>query len=86
VPYVGVEENFFDLGGHSLLLTRVQQRLERVLAVRVPLARMFEHPTVGALSRYLAGAPATEDAALREVADRMARRRADRAGRGGEPG
>ncbi|MGA8113630.1 MAG: phosphopantetheine-binding protein, partial [Actinocatenispora sp.] len=80
LPYVGVDENFFDLGGHSLLLARTQRRLESALAVRIPLARMFEYPTVAALARFLAGAavPSTD---LSGVADRMARRRAARGGR-----
>ncbi len=81
VAAVGTDENFFDLGGHSLLLARVQQRLEAELSVRIPLARMFEYPTVAAQARFLAGTPGPAAPDLRRVDDRMARRRAARGGR-----
>jgi amino acid adenylation domain-containing protein len=50
---VGLDESFFDLGGHSLLLARLQRVLHERLDREVPLLALFEHPTVGALARYL---------------------------------
>jgi len=50
---VPVDVRFFDLGGHSLLLGQVRSRLERDLGRRVPLAVLFEHPTVRTLAAYL---------------------------------
>jgi acyl carrier protein len=50
---VGLEESFFDLGGHSLLLARLQGVLYERLGREVPLLALFEHPTVGALAAYL---------------------------------
>lgn len=47
---VGVKHNFFWLGGHSLLVTRVVYELRDVLAVDLPLAVMFQRPTVEALA------------------------------------
>lgn len=76
VAAVGRDETFFDAGGHSLLLARLQQRLERDLGRTVPLHRLLEHPTVRSFSRWLGGA--TTD--LGDVRARMARRRV-RAGR-----
>jgi amino acid adenylation domain-containing protein len=61
---VGVQENFFDLGGHSLLMIEVQARLEQALGRGVPLVDLFRYPTVAALAEALERAvPAPEAAA-----------------------
>jgi len=52
-PEVGIDDNFFDLGGHSLLLVRVQRRLRELLDRDLPLVELFRHPTVGALAGHL---------------------------------
>ena len=59
---VGATENFFDIGGHSLLMARVQQRLSERLGRAVPLVEMFRHPTARALARTLDRSPAPGDA------------------------
>ena len=53
VETVGVEDNFFDLGGHSLLLVRLVQEIQDSLGLEVVLMEMFEHPTVASLARHL---------------------------------
>ena len=50
---VGRHDNFFDLGGHSLLLLRLQERLRASLDREIPLVDLFRHPTVEALARSL---------------------------------
>jgi acyl carrier protein len=50
VDRVGVEANFFLLGGHSLSATQVITRIRDVLHADVPLRRMFETPTVSGLA------------------------------------
>ncbi|MEA2692360.1 MAG: hypothetical protein QOJ16_1747, partial [Acidobacteriota bacterium] len=60
VERVGAEDNFFDLGGHSLLLVDAQARLTARLGREVPLLDLFRHPNVAALARHLHGPSAGE--------------------------
>jgi len=50
---VGLDDNFFDLGGHSLLVTRVQAGLAAVCGRTIPVVEMFRYTTVRALAGYL---------------------------------
>lgn len=50
VPQISAEENFFLLGGHSLLGTQVIAKLRDKFGVELPLRVIFEHPTVAELS------------------------------------
>jgi Phosphopantetheine attachment site len=59
--WVGLYDNFFDLGGHSLLLVQANARIRAVTGQDVPLIEMFNHPTVHALAAYLAQEKARED-------------------------
>ena len=49
----GVKDNFFDLGGHSLLLTQVLYKMEQTLGLKPQMVEMFQYPTIDALSRFL---------------------------------
>ena len=51
---VGVQDNFFDLGGHSLNATQVVSRVRESFKVDMPLRAIFESPTVEALARTIA--------------------------------
>jgi amino acid adenylation domain-containing protein len=53
VDDLGINDNFFDLGGHSLMMTQVHRRLEGILGRGVSILALFKHPTIGALARYL---------------------------------
>ncbi|MFD0381940.1 beta-ketoacyl synthase N-terminal-like domain-containing protein [Streptomyces stramineus] len=51
---MGVEENFFDLGGHSLLLVRATTAVNEELGCELTVVDLFSHPSVKALARHLA--------------------------------
>ncbi|WP_342381518.1 SDR family NAD(P)-dependent oxidoreductase [Myxococcus stipitatus] len=55
---LGIHDNFFDLGGNSLLWLKIVGRLKRELGRDIPLTSVFEAPTVATLAKKLGG-PAT---------------------------
>ncbi|MFO7627937.1 MAG: amino acid adenylation domain-containing protein, partial [Prochlorococcaceae cyanobacterium] len=48
--HIELDDNFFNLGGHSLAAARVAARIEQKLGTRIPIARIFETPTIRALA------------------------------------
>ena len=50
VDAVGAHDNFFDLGGHSLLLARVHELLGDRLGLHLSIVDLFRHPTVSSLA------------------------------------
>ncbi|MBW4636668.1 MAG: SDR family NAD(P)-dependent oxidoreductase [Gloeocapsa sp. UFS-A4-WI-NPMV-4B04] len=50
---VGVRDNFFDLGGDSLLMVQVRSKLQAALNCNISTADLFEYSTISALAEYL---------------------------------
>ncbi|MCP4658975.1 MAG: hypothetical protein GY856_26480, partial [bacterium] len=50
---IGVHDNFFDAGGHSLLMVRLRDRVHERLGCELSLVDLFEYPTIRTLGRHL---------------------------------
>ncbi len=56
VDEVGVDDGFFQLGGHSLKVILLTSRIQRHMGVKVPLQVVFKNSTIRELCRYIRGA------------------------------
>jgi amino acid adenylation domain-containing protein len=76
VDRVGLNENFFDLGAHSLMVAEVHIQLQQLLGRELSLVDLFQFPTVTALANHLNGeeaAPRVSTRAERRLAARQQR-------------
>jgi acyl carrier protein len=69
---VGAEDNFFDLGGHSLLVVKLHRRLRAELSIEVALTDLYRFPTVRSLVARLRSPD--QDQAVEQARDRAAMR------------
>jgi amino acid adenylation domain-containing protein len=77
IESVGLDDNFFEIGGHSMLVARMQERLRAELGREVTIVELFQFPTIAALAAHLD--PAREaDAAAPPVPAEAAERGASR--------
>ncbi len=78
---VGVEDNFFDVGGHSILAVQVLRELEQALGRTIAITDLFRFPTVRSFARHMGAADGSAPTAAQQAVDR-ARARRERLGRG----
>jgi amino acid adenylation domain-containing protein len=74
VEKVGVYDNFFDLGGHSLLMVQVQLKLREVGERAVTMIELFQYPTVDSLAKYMSQSQ-SDPASLQKVHERAAKQK-----------
>lgn len=53
IKEIGIEDDFFDLGGDSLMATTMTLQLQREMDVRIPLVEVFNQPTIKKLAKYI---------------------------------
>jgi polyketide synthase PksJ len=71
----GVTDNFFDLGGHSVLLAQAGNELRQRFGWEVTPLTLLEHPTIASLAQHLDGAVATVEAGSTGGRGRLRQRR-----------
>ncbi len=67
---LGVDDNFFEAGGNSLLMAQMLVRVREVFHRDLAIIELFRHPTVRSLARFLDGEEGGAGAALEKAADR----------------
>lgn len=70
---IGVEDNFFDIGGHSLLVVRMHRKIKDALDKPVSLTDLYRFPTIKSFSDFLNSDGSSE--AVRAGTDRAQRRK-----------
>lgn len=79
---VGIHQSFFELGGQSILLARVQVKLCRTINRDIPVVDLFRYPTISTLAKYLGQGekekPKFEGVAVRAQKRKMSRRKKGR--------
>ncbi|MCP4153522.1 MAG: hypothetical protein GY757_37690, partial [bacterium] len=67
---IGIERNFFQLGGHSLNAVTLVSKLHKEFDIQVPVAAIFDAPTVKELSVYIEGAAKDKYISLQSVEEK----------------
>src|SRR5579875_3216094 len=75
VEAIGIHDNFFDLGGHSLLLAQVCNELQKLFKKDISVLDMFKYPTISSLAKYVSQEQ-TQFPSLQHRYERAERRRA----------
>jgi len=73
VEDVSVEDNFFDLGGHSLLLVQIHRKLRETFGEKVTIVDLFKYTTISLLADFLS--QSDQETAVSERQDREAKLR-----------
>ena len=75
---VGINDNFFHLGGHSLLLVKIQAKLNEIFGKDLSIVELFKYPTIKELAQYLThkiDIEKTEESSSQRIRDRASRQK-----------
>jgi len=73
-PKFGLDDNFFDVGGHSLLMVRLQRMIHDRLKLEVSNLSLFQYPTIRSLAAYCKNSSSGNDLIAAEMMERARRR------------
>lgn len=71
---IGINDNFFDLGGHSLAIIQAQGKIKEAFNKEIDVVDMFKYPTINTFAKYLGNQSGGE--AVKKSADRAEKQRA----------
>ncbi len=74
IEQVGINDSFFDLGGHSLGIVQVQGKIKEVFDKDVNVVDMFKYPTISSLAKFLSDEDSSKQA-IKKSMDRASRQR-----------
>jgi amino acid adenylation domain-containing protein len=72
---IGVHDNFFDLGGHSLLMLQAHGKLKQAFAKEISMIQMFGYPTIETLADFFTRVEEPQPRAFANIHDRVRRKR-----------
>ncbi|HEY3787707.1 MAG TPA: non-ribosomal peptide synthetase, partial [Urbifossiella sp.] len=72
---VGIRDNFFDLGGNSVMIVRIHHRLKQHLGRDFPLIALFQYPTIDTLAQFLHPKDAASEKPQAAILDRATKQR-----------
>lgn len=72
LPKIGVHENFFDIGGNSLLLLQIFKKIEPLLPPHFLIVDLFRYPTIASLSEHLGRQDSAQPADITQIQQRAA--------------
>lgn len=76
IDEVGIEDNFFDLGGHSLHTAEVEAKIRQQMGREIHVTALFQYPTISALASHLAATAAGSSLSLNKARERARLQRA----------
>jgi acyl carrier protein len=60
IDHIGIHDNFFDLGGHSLAATRIVAQVIKQFQLQIPLQTLFQSPTIAEMATAMVDQPGNE--------------------------
>jgi len=74
VEHLGLDDNFFDVGGRSLHVVQVKSRLEESLGLELPIIKLFQYPTIRSLAEFIGSQSNEAESFRRKIQERSQRR------------
>jgi ubiquinone/menaquinone biosynthesis C-methylase UbiE/acyl carrier protein len=74
LDHIGVQDNFFDLGGNSLLMVQMHQQVQQRLSAELSVIELFRYPTIYAIAAHLQSKVSSQSA-MKQSQNRAAWRR-----------